>query len=333
MKLNKKPKVGRWLLVSLATIVVMADSSRADARCLNVQQIKEKAEFCRDPISMAARQKLNQLALETGLACHDAVDWANAVGTCILTAMGRVVKVCKATDRPCVTKEAIEDKIADASSRCAAPISPRDCSELNNKARKDGAICEGAKELLEAKGLCAISMDRELLSICPEGCFSGDTQIMMSGDDGEGPTEKSARSVERQDALAVLEVGADLAEPRLGSALVDRVVQGPEQPKLFVFGLEDGKNLRVTQEHPMVLDDGSVVRARDVRPGDSFARVDGVSLRVSSVSRQAATEDVYNFETRGEESENHVIVANGVFVGDLRLQNASREELASIQMR
>jgi hypothetical protein len=100
-----------------------------------------------------------------------------------------------------------------------------------------------------------------------------------------------------------------------------------------VFALSNGARLRVTQHHPMILEDGVIVEAAQVEAGASFIGVGGQAVAVASITRESTKEDVFNFQTVGDTQLGHVIVANGVLVGDLKLQNELAAEQASIELR
>ncbi len=48
---------------------------------------------------------------------------------------------------------------------------------------------------------------------------------------------------------------------------------------------------------------------------------------------QTTNEDVYNFRVVGNDAQAHIIVAEGVFVGDLSWQNELAAEMESIRLR
>jgi hypothetical protein len=125
-------------------------------------------------------------------------------------------------------------------------------------------------------------------------------------------------------------LGGDVS---LASQSVKRIAMGPEDPKLFVFTLANGHTLRVTQHHPMVLDDGTVIEARKVTKKMSFVGLDGQPVAVTKITREKTTADVFNFDTGSETQLGHIIIAEGVLVGDLKIQNELEDEQGSIELR
>ena len=219
--------------------------------------------------------------------------------------------------------------------RCSGPLPQDQCNALINTAYNNGLLTSGAVTWLTQNGFCPIVIDAgagpQIYSFCPVGCFAADTEILSAL---RGRTTYSrASEITRNDSLWSLSDRANLRAVALTKHDIGRVVHGPEIPELFVFALATGATLRVTQHHPMILDNGMIVEAAQVEDGASFIGVDGRPVAVVSITREPATEDVFNFQTVGDTQLSHVIVADGVLVGDLKLQNDLAAEQASIELR
>ncbi len=65
----------------------------------------------------------------------------------------------------------------------------------------------------------------------------------------------------------------------------------------------------------------------------SFVGIDGESVAITSITRENAIDDVFGFQTAGETQLSHIIAAEGVLVGDLKLQNELALEDGSIAIR
>jgi len=79
-------------------------------------------------------------------------------------------------------------------------------------------------------------------------------------------------------------------------------------------------------------DSGKIVEATLVDTRMSFVGLDGRPVAITAITREKAVDEVFNFETTGETQLGHIIVAEGVLVGDLKLQNEVEEE-GSIGLR
>ena len=58
-----------------------------------------------------------------------------------------------------------------------------------------------------------------------------------------------------------------------------------------------------------------------------------VPVAITAIGRRQADADVVNFETQGDSELNHIIVAEGVFVGDLVWQNQLAADLGKVALR
>jgi hypothetical protein len=220
--------------------------------------------------------------------------------------------------------------------RCATAIEPSVCAFLNNTALGQGLVTQGGFGFLGSIGFCAIVMDPgtgfQIVDFCPVGCFAADTQILSSFT-LDGLTDYMSASSVKPDSPLMSMAEPSLSEVVLGPQSIKRIVVGPEDAELFVFGLANGSTLRVTSHHPMVLDSGKIVEASHVDSRMSFVGLDGQSVAITSITREKPIGDVFNFETGGDTQLSHIIVAEGVLVGDLKIQNELADEEGSIALR
>jgi hypothetical protein len=242
----------------------------------------------------------------------------------------------------------VQCKAAD-NSRCGDNITTGLCHDLNVEVFGANAINLQAFNWLEANGKCAIAYPDgsgyRLQGVCRPGCFAEDTQISIEPHSDPGVLPRPAMpgsSIEAVESAGKLTTATRLMS--LGDkASIDRVsliprpidvpTHGPEKPDLFVFSLSNGRRLRVTNAHPMVLADGSVIRANRVQPKAVFIGGDGRPVDVLAITREPATGDVYGFETRSDTRLGHIIVAEGVLVGDLKIQDDEQAELTGLEAR
>jgi hypothetical protein len=222
--------------------------------------------------------------------------------------------------------------------RCATAIDPTSCDNLNAMAWSSGFLTPDGLSYLQQIGFCAIPapfpLPPGILDFCPRGCFAADTQILTGGKSATGTNDYvAASSVAPNSSVMTMADDASVGDVSLARHAVKRIVLGPEDLDLFVFALSNGRALRVTQHHPMVLDDGSIIEARKVSPGMSFVGVDGEVVAVNAITRETPTADVFNFVTGSDTLLGHIIVAEGVLVGDLKIQNDLESEQAAIELR
>lgn len=223
--------------------------------------------------------------------------------------------------------------------RCATFITPDECTGFNNAALNAGLLTADGFAELERINFCAINFPPfpgappRIFDFCPEGCFAADTQILSTVSSFGEANYVAAESLSPKSPLMSLADTASFDEIVLAQASTKQVVKGPEEAELFVFALANGRYLRVTMNHPMVLDNGQIIEAHRVQPKMAFVGLDGRSVAINSITREQPTADVYNFDTGGATDMSHIIVAEGVLTGDLKIQNALKDEQGEIERR
>lgn len=140
------------------------------------------------------------------------------------------------------------------------------------------------------------------------GCFASGTRIRMA--DG------STRCVEniRQ---------GDMVYTTDGPLAVRSVYMGEEHSLMYIC-TEDGKELRLTHMHPVVLANGKTLPAKQVRPGHIVRSASGNSDRVKWVFECGCTGRVYNFEL--EDGKEHIVEAEGILTGEFVAQNSYKAD-------
>lgn len=220
--------------------------------------------------------------------------------------------------------------------RCGSYLSPTRCQKLQTAAQSANLVDADAFAWITSHGYCPIldeddNGNKVISSICPQGCFSEDTLVSLPDDAGEATIPVSRVATGTQ--LLSLDDEASLGALSFAPHFVERVVHGPETIPLFAFELASGRTLRVTMQHPMVLSDGRIVAAHAVPENASLLGADGAPVEIVATRRETTTGEVFNAALTSDSNEGHVLVAEGVLVGDLFLQNQVASEQNSIALR
>ena len=258
--------------------------------------------------------------------------WSCNTCTAIDASCGRgcplaIPSVVDAFDAQCLTRT--------PNTRCPSEISPTVCSVLITNSSRVGLLTADGGSWLLAHSFCPVLRPDggALLGFCPMGCFAADTQILTRVADNGAPDYTAVGQVTAEGSVLAVSDEAGIDAVDLVSHSIERVVSGPETQPLVALTLSNGATLRVTSHHPMVLATGVIVEAAAVTRGAAFIGVDGQIVKVRSVKQVPATDDVFNFETNGTTQLSHVVVAEGVLIGDLKLQNELAVEQHSIDLR
>jgi hypothetical protein len=221
--------------------------------------------------------------------------------------------------------------------KCGTSLSPAMCNAFNVSALNNGLVTVSGYSYLSAIGFCAVVADigigPRIFDFCPMGCFAADAQIASTVTSDGRAHYVAAGSVTLHSSLMSMADEASIGDVVLAPQSVKRMVSGPESEPLVVFALANGRTLRVTSHHPMVLDSGEIIEASQVKSKMSFVGLDGRSVKVSAITREKPVADVFNFVTQGDTQLSHIIVAEGVLVGDLTIQDELASEESSIGLR
>ncbi|WP_394840306.1 hypothetical protein LVJ94_25815 [Pendulispora rubella] len=214
--------------------------------------------------------------------------------------------------------------------RCFSALSQEECDAMIDDTFNQGLMNTAARDWTRYWHWCPMVIAGKVRSICPVGCFASDTQLATGGVVGE----VAINQVNEGTQLLTLDEGSALRTPNLVSTPVEMSIKGPEMHDLVTFDLANGRELSVTEEHPMVLASGQIVKAKNVAAEDSFVGSSGSSVAIHGIYRTPAVGDVYNVKMHTRDLLGHIVVAEGVLAGDNELQAViGSEEEKAIQLR
>lgn len=96
---------------------------------------------------------------------------------------------------------------------------------------------------------------------------------------------------------------------------------------------DSGERLEVTPPHPIVLADGSLIEAREVREGDEIAGARGVPIRVVTVKSYPYAGMVYNVELESRDRTENILIAGGFLTGTALFQQEWSREAFRLLVR
>lgn len=141
------------------------------------------------------------------------------------------------------------------------------------------------------------------------GCFGRDVRIHLA-DQGEKPASE-------------VNVGDRLLGQDNEVLIVNQVYTGYDT-EIFEIVTQSGNTIRVSGGHPMMCH-GKMVRASRLNPGDCLNMANGTFDPVEQVSVVPYKDTVYNFTFEGRE-QGAYLIANGLYTGDLFMQNETKSE-------
>lgn len=205
-------------------------------------------------------------------------------------------------------------------------LSPKECKTTQDDAFIDGCITETERAWLYAKSYSILCAAGRPLFVCPCSCFDRDVRIMMG--DIEDPFWVPAVDISPLDYVVTLADNIKLsdidASPRsFSSREIDYTTEGPERPDLYVLQLSNGNELALSEHHALLLQDGYMITAKELSTEHVLLSYTGEAVFIKNISRRPATDGhVYNFLVKGTSPESHLVVAEGVIVGDTMWQGS-----------
>lgn len=177
-----------------------------------------------------------------------------------------------------------------------------------------------------------------MISWCPCGCFAPDTMIGAISKSRPFLTEATAGEIaSNKDDFLLNHLSNDstLSYIKDDYTPIRIVSKGPEELPLYVIHTDEGKVLKVTSRHPVLLHDGQMVMASQLKKGDFLVNKMAMPVRITDITREKLTEDVVNFSTDVKEDslKNHIIFAEGYLVGDQYWQSSLESEFNRVVIR
>lgn len=171
--------------------------------------------------------------------------------------------------------------------------------------------------------------------VCMFGCFDSNTKVLIYGQD-EKTLYCPASQISGATRLLSFDPKSFLDAPLVQPRQITKIIKGDAGYKetLIDFQLANGRSLKVTPNHGMLLDDGRVILARHVKQGDSFVGLKGEKVAINNIATFEQDEGVINFRLAGpKDGSSHIMVAEGVFVGDHAWQADLEDDLNAIAIR
>jgi hypothetical protein len=215
--------------------------------------------------------------------------------------------------------------------RCRAGVTPDRCERQRATALAKKCIEPDEYEALKSMGgmPTCYEEDSSFMGWCPCGCFAADTKIksnalnLIEEISTQNLIELFASGHRPQ--VAHLSSASTVQDLQFKSSPVRNVSVGPEALPLVVISTDEkgsAGQIALTTNHPVVLADGSIIRAERLQPGQKLLNYLGRPETIKTVARKSYSGLVYNFNVNSPLDNEHIVIANGLLMGDLHLQGS-----------
>jgi hypothetical protein len=212
---------------------------------------------------------------------------------------------------------------------------PDSCARNRDLAKQNGCIDAHEHQVAASNGImviCDPATPTEIFTACPCSCFSPGTRI-MTWDSTNGSSWTSAGELATSHRPVSLTNEAKLQSLAFQPRNLVYTTHGPEEPDLYVIHTAGYRPLAVTQHHALLLEGGRMITAQNLREGDRLVNTDGGGVAVDKITREHSSDDVVNFLVESDSHNGHLVVAEGLIVGDLIWQNMLDSEFVEVSLR
>lgn len=158
-----------------------------------------------------------------------------------------------------------------------------------------------------------------VLAYCESSCYTPDQSVRFS----TGDVNIVDAFTDMRNDVVTLSTDATINNLRTEVSPVysyTRELRDVEQP-IFKLFTASGGSLSVTNEHPVMIASGKLVKAEKLREGDEILRADGTADPIIDIERTSFFGKVYNLKPTATEHVRNVLIAQGFLVGSARFQN------------
>ncbi len=177
----------------------------------------------------------------------------------------------------------------------------------------------------DANAGCVSPEIHKFAGFCRAGCYTPDQMLLFS--DGYHSIESARRSL-RSDIVSVSRDSTidqiDFQLSELRSYTVDPKAKLQE---ILTITTEEGGELKVTLNHPLVVSSGDIKEARDLKVGDKLISEAGTFEPIHSIQEIQYFGKVLNVELTNRNLLNNIVVAQGYLNGSVMYQNTATKEV------
>jgi len=219
-------------------------------------------------------------------------------------------------------------KPGDPNIRCNnEELTQGECEEDRRDAIAGNCVTQQELQEIISYNGCPVCKKGRYKGWCAVGCFVRGTKLLVLDSVADAlvwtPVENIVQNHSRYHMIAL-----DRSATRSNLEFVDLPIRftvvGPELKPLVIIKTENQRTLGLSSEHAVVLSNGNLIRAELLRVGDSLISSDGSVDVIVEIARPNTDDDVFNLAVETEFEQSHLILAEGLLVGDQYLQGANR---------
>lgn len=148
-------------------------------------------------------------------------------------------------------------------------------------------------------------------------CYTPDQKIQMGGEyvGIEDVANLESRTLTTLAAEATVENPMTLEQP------IAAISWASGAQEIYVLEGAEGERIEVTGGHPMVLADGTIRVAKELKEGDTLAGEKGAIIALARIGTYKYDGKVWNIKPESEKKTENIVIAEGFLAGSMRFQD------------
>jgi hypothetical protein len=161
------------------------------------------------------------------------------------------------------------------------------------------------------------------------GCYTPEQKVLFGGAYSgiQGAFESNASTVTALTDRSTMNSLSFAEQP------IRTFVAGETTETIYVLTGARGETLQVTSEHPLVKDDGEIVKAKTLKRGDRLLLADGRADTLKSVETFTYEGLVWNVQPTSRNKTENILAAQGFLTGSVRFQNEWADDTFRLSLR
>ncbi|HYX36312.1 MAG TPA: hypothetical protein VE954_24675 [Oligoflexus sp.] len=252
------------------------------------------------------------------------------------------------------TSEAVTTRFESEGNRyCTGTVDTAVCQYNHDEALATGCVSPEYSQLIRSithdsgigyYPICQIyavtPVKRSVLAgFCKCGCVDPSTTILAVDQKGQYQWQTAKQLASKNDIFSLAVPTADFFAksqgPKLGASRYASLVGKGLQKELITLSLANGRALKVTSEHGILLATGKVVAAGNISTDDQLLDTIGNAVAIEAIRRESVVLDPHNFSVNAHslDPRDHFVIAEGVVIGDESFQNGLSNVVGRIKVR
>jgi hypothetical protein len=179
----------------------------------------------------------------------------------------------------------------------------------------------------EVNAPCIQGLEKQ--GFCYSGCYTPDQRLQFLDEE---------LAIAQAYASQLSQVTALSTDSRRGSLVfseqkVKSYIKGKTNEKVLTLTTADNHRLTVTREHPMVSGRGEIVKASQLKVGDTLLSANGETATLTEISEKDFSGDVWNIRPHSQLKQENIIIAAGLLSGSHRFQTQWSDEVTRLYFR